>query len=84
MTASIFDGSFPHRWQAEVLETRPLILPSRHYVYPSDAEEVERGALEVMIRPGRTDQPDAMEIRAFPPLRQKEIARMGHGAFSPL
>ena len=50
MTASFFDGSFPHSWQAEVLEARPLILPSRHYVYPRDAEEVERGALEVLVR----------------------------------
>jgi hypothetical protein len=43
--------SFPHRWQAEVLAARPLILPSRHFVYPQAAEEVERGALEVLIRP---------------------------------
>jgi hypothetical protein len=28
-----------------------LILPSRHFVYPRDAEEIERGALEVLIRP---------------------------------
>ncbi len=45
------DLSFPHRWQAEVLAARPLILPPRHFVYPRAAEEVERGALEVMIRP---------------------------------
>ncbi len=45
------DLSFPHRWQAEVLATRPLILPPRHFVYPRAAEEVERGALEVLIRP---------------------------------
>jgi hypothetical protein len=51
MTAAFFDSSFPHRWTAEVLETRPLILPSRHYVYPRDAEEIERGALEVLVRP---------------------------------
>jgi hypothetical protein len=44
------DMSFPHRWQAEVLAARPLILPSRHFVYPQAAEEVERGALEVLIR----------------------------------
>lgn len=42
--------SFPHRWQAEVLAARPLILPARHFVYPCEAEEVERGALEVLIR----------------------------------
>ena len=44
--------SFPRTWQAEVLAARPLILPPRHFVYPCQAEEVERGALEVLIRPG--------------------------------
>jgi hypothetical protein len=34
-----------------VLAARPLILPPRHFVYPRDAEEVERGALEVMVTP---------------------------------
>jgi hypothetical protein len=34
-----------------VLPARPAILPARHYVYPRQAEEVERGALEVLIRP---------------------------------
>jgi hypothetical protein len=43
--------SFPHCWQAELLAARPFILPSRHFVYPVEAEEVERGALEVIIRP---------------------------------
>jgi hypothetical protein len=51
-----FDGSFPHHWQAEILTARPLILPSRHFVYPTQAEEVERGALEVLIRPAKTAQ----------------------------
>lgn len=51
MAAPTFDGSFPHHWQAEILASRPLILPSRHFVYPTQAEEVERGALEVLIRP---------------------------------
>jgi hypothetical protein len=46
------DLSFPHAWQAEVFAARPLILPPRHFVYPREAEEVERGALEVLIRPG--------------------------------
>jgi hypothetical protein len=44
-----YDLRFPHRWQAEVLAARPLILPPRHFVYPREAEEVERGALEVMV-----------------------------------
>ena len=25
--APVFDGTFPHRWQAEILPERPLILP---------------------------------------------------------
>ena len=45
------DLTFPHAWQAEILQQRPLILPPRHFTYPREAEEVERGALEVMIRP---------------------------------
>jgi hypothetical protein len=48
---SILDLSFPHNWQAEILPARLLILPPRHFVYPLEAEEVERGALEVLIRP---------------------------------
>jgi hypothetical protein len=43
--------SFPHRWSAEVLAARPVILPARSFVYPREAEEVERGALEVLVRP---------------------------------
>ena len=55
MSANIADFTFPRNWQAEILPARPVILPARHYVYPRDAEEVERGALEVLVkpRPGR-------------------------------
>ena len=42
---------FAHDWRAEVLSARPLILPPRHFTYPREAEEVERGALEVLIYP---------------------------------
>jgi len=42
---------FPHCWQAEILPARPAILPARHFVYPGAAEEVERGALELLVRP---------------------------------
>jgi hypothetical protein len=49
------DLSFPHRWRAEILPARPVILPARHFTYPSEAEEVERGALEVLIRPNSAD-----------------------------
>ncbi len=51
MKAALVDLSFHHPWQAEILSARPLILPPRHYTYPREAEEVERGALEVLIRP---------------------------------
>ena len=34
---------------------RPMILPARHYVYPRAVEEIERGALEVLVRPGGED-----------------------------
>jgi hypothetical protein len=57
----IVDLSFPHNWQAEILAARPLILPPRHFVYPRAAEEVERGALEVMVRP---DAPGALPFLA--------------------
>ena len=53
----IIDLSFPHQWQAEILEARPLILPLRHFVYPREAEEVERGALELLVRCGEGEQP---------------------------
>jgi hypothetical protein len=52
--APIVDLTFPHNWQAEILVARPLIPPQRHFVYPLDAEEVERGALEVLIRANLT------------------------------
>ena len=51
MSSAIVDLSFPHRWEAEILAARPLILPPRHFVYPREAEEVERGALEILVRP---------------------------------
>jgi hypothetical protein len=50
--APAIDSSFPKNWQATILERRPLIAPSRHFVYPAAVEEVERGALELIIRPG--------------------------------
>ena len=48
---TLIDCTFAHEWQAEVLASRPLILPSRQFVYPVQVEEVEHGALEIMIRP---------------------------------
>jgi hypothetical protein len=57
----IVDLSFPHRWQAEMLAARPVILPARRYVYPRRVDEVERSALEVLVRP---DVPDAQPFLA--------------------
>jgi hypothetical protein len=74
------DLSFPHNWQAEILPERPIILPRRHFVYPRDAEEVERGALEVLVRPSEQQEQPAVEVHGLPLFRQKEVERMGHGA----
>jgi hypothetical protein len=51
VTAPRIELAFPHLWRAEILATRPLIVPTRHYTYPVAAEEIERGALEVLIHP---------------------------------
>lgn len=50
MSEQVTNLTFHHDWQARILPARPLILPPRHFVYPREAEEIERGALEVMIR----------------------------------
>jgi len=55
--APVVDLSFPRHWQAETLPARPLILPTRHFVYPAQADEVERGALEILVRAAETTQP---------------------------
>ena len=57
MARPTIDLSFPRSWNAEILPARPLILPPRHFVYPRDAEEIERGALEVLIQPAAAAQP---------------------------
>jgi hypothetical protein len=54
-SAPVLDLTFPQDWQATVLQHRPLISPARHYVYPREVEEVERGALELLIRPTAND-----------------------------
>jgi hypothetical protein len=51
------DSTFAHTWQAEILNARPLILPARQFVYPAEVEEVERGALEIMVRPTAGSSP---------------------------
>lgn len=55
------DFTFAHAWTAEILSARPLILPRRQFVYPRHAEEVERGALEVLVRPSGAASPDFSE-----------------------
>ena len=64
MNTPEIDSSFPHHWQAQILAARPLILPPRHFVYPREAEEVERGALELLIRPDPV-QLDVDSIQPF-------------------
>jgi hypothetical protein len=49
------DLAFPCAWSVEILPARPPILPTRCYVYPRDAEEIERGALELLIRAATPD-----------------------------
>jgi hypothetical protein len=55
--APAIDTTFPHYWRAEILSARPAILPARRYVYPREVEEVERGALEVLVHPQVPAQP---------------------------
>jgi hypothetical protein len=57
MSHAIVDFTFPHQWEAQVLPQRPVILPRRHFVYPQEVEEVERGALEVLIRADVSSEP---------------------------
>ena len=56
----ILDESFPHVWRAEVLDKPPLILPARQYVYPQAIEEVELGALQILLRPHPGAEPVMM------------------------
>lgn len=51
MTEPAIDLTFRANWTAEILQQRPMILPARQHVYPTAAEEVERGALEVLVKP---------------------------------
>ncbi|MFZ0661124.1 MAG: hypothetical protein WAM66_00390 [Acidobacteriaceae bacterium] len=45
------DFTFPHAWTAGIVPAVPRIPPKWRYVYPRFAEDVERGALEAIIRP---------------------------------
>lgn len=55
MTEPAIHLDFLHRWCAQILPARPLILPQRHFTYPREIEEVERGALEIMVEPEGTE-----------------------------
>lgn len=44
------DESFSRHWEAEILAAPPLIAPARQYVYPGAVEEVELGALQILLR----------------------------------
>ena len=48
-------SAFACSWTATILERRPLILPRRRFVYPREAEEVERGALELLVQPAAAE-----------------------------
>ena len=81
MTQPTVDLRFPHAWQAEILGSRPLILPPRRFVYPAQAEEVERGALEVLVRP---DAPvDPQTDPKCPPSAQEFLATCALGFADP-
>jgi hypothetical protein len=78
----LIDLSFPHRWQAEVLTARPLILPSRHFVYPREVEEIERGALEVLVRPDGGN-PSQESHPKSPPCAEQFLATCALGFRDP-
>lgn len=51
MSSPTLNFAFPHTWTAEILAARPAILPARNFAFPAQVEEVERGALEVLVTP---------------------------------
>jgi hypothetical protein len=53
MAKQNIDLIFPHSWTVDVLEKRPLIAPARQFVFPKHAEEVERGAMELLVKPAQ-------------------------------
>lgn len=66
MSAPALHLDFPHIWRAEILPARPLVLPPRRFVYPAEAHEVERGALEVLVSPGAATGPGQNPLHAQP------------------
>jgi hypothetical protein len=55
--STLLHEDFPRNWQAEILSAPPLIAPARHHVYPRVVEEIERGALQVLLRAGTSASP---------------------------
>lgn len=55
--SSLLHEDFRRNWQAEILSTPPLIAPARQHVYPRIVEEIERGALQVLLRAGTSGSP---------------------------
>lgn len=46
---------FPHKWSVEVLQSAPLIAPTRQFTYPQqiagEEDALARGALQLLVRP---------------------------------
>jgi hypothetical protein len=80
--AKKIDLTFPHRWQAQILAARPAILPARHFVYPRQVEEIERGALEVLVRPGFEDKIESGQKSS--PSAQEFLATCALGFRDPI
>lgn len=80
--ARIVDLGFPHVWEAQIISARPLILPQLHFVYPREADEVERGALEVLVRPD-AGRPSSESHPKGPPCAQQFQATCALGFRDP-
>jgi hypothetical protein len=78
MTTPALHLDFPHHWRAQILAGRPFILPARRFAYPAQAEEVERGALEVLVTP---DSPGSLTQHA--PDAQSFLATCALGFADP-
>jgi hypothetical protein len=64
MNAPTLSSEFPHSWKADILPQRPMILPPRHFVFPAQVDEVEQGALEVLVRP-RSSEGESAPTQPF-------------------
>jgi hypothetical protein len=58
------DTTFPHDWRVEILTEPSKIVPTQLFVYPKKVEEVELGALHILLWP-RPDTTPAMAIFAL-------------------